>query len=555
MTIPQTGITLARIRNTWMGDDMRARLLGLLCAVALTSAACGTSGSGGEPAPAGSAATGSARYAEGATFTMAIMEPGDLNPLMTALSEPRQVDFFLYDTLVAYKEDGTVLPALATEWKETATSVEFTLAKGVTCADGSPLTASDVAGTVNFIADPDNKSQLHGLFVPADLKATADDAAGTVTMKVETPDPFLLRRLSSVFIVCGQGLKDPEGLKQGKHGTGLYRITESVADDHYTLTRRPEYAWGPGGVTAKEPGLPEKVVLKVVKNETTAANLLLSNQLNAASVVGPDRARLDQRGLFKTEIRLMFGEYTFNQAEGRPTQDERVRQALTHALDLDELARVATGGTGVRPDGLSMQPRVCPEVTTTALPAHDPARAAALLDEAGWVKGPDGVRAKDGKKLELTFLYLTEHGDQGKSAAELIKQKWDELGAPTKLSQIPSSQLGGVNDGSTDWDASWIQVNVPLPSMIVPFLSGDGPPKGANWSSIRNADYDRLVAEAARTTGDESCAKWNEAEKALFAKADIVPFADTTTPLYGNGAEFDRLGGTFAPSTIRMLAK
>ncbi|MFG1945888.1 ABC transporter substrate-binding protein [Nonomuraea sp. NPDC048826] len=529
---------------------MRARLLGLLCAVALTSAACGTSGSGGEPAPAGTS-----RYAEGATFTMAILEPGDLNPLLTALSEPRQVDFFLYDTLVAYKEDGTVLPGLATEWKDTATSVEFTLAKGVTCADGTPLTAKDVADSVNFIADPENKSQLLGLFVPADLKATADDAAGKVTMTVEAADPFLLRRLSSVFIVCGKGLTDAEGLKAGKHGTGLYQITESVADDHYTLTRRPEYAWGPGGVTAKEPGLPEKVVLKVVKNETTAANLLLSNQLNAANVIGPDRARLDQKQLFKSEIRLMFGEYTFNQAEGRPAQDEKVRQALTAALDLDELARVATGGTGVRPDGLSMQPRVCPDVTTTALPAHDPAKAAALLDEAGWVKGADGVRAKDGKKLELTFLYLTEHGDPGKAAAELIKQKWTELGVPTELSQVPSSQLGGVNDGSTDWDAGWIQVNVPLPSMIVPFLTGDGPPKGSNWSSIKNADYDRLVAEAAKATGDESCAKWNEAEKALYAKADIVPFADTTTPLYGNGAEFGRLGGVFAPSTIRMLSK
>src|SRR5690606_7488295 len=279
------------------------------------------------------------------------------------------------------------------------------------------------------------------------------------------------------------------------------------------------------------------------------------NQLNAAAVIGPDRARLDQKQLFKSEIRLMFGEYTFNQAEGRPTRDERVRQALTAALDLDELARVATGGTGVRPDGLSMQPRICPDVTTTALPAHDPARAAALLDEAGWVKGADGVRAKDGEKLEVTFLYLTEHGDPGKSAAELIKQKWTELGVPTELSQIPSSQLGGVNDGSTDWDAGWIQVNVPLPSMIVPFLSGEGPPKGANWSSIQNADYDRLVAEAAGTTGDESCAAWNDAEKALFAKADIVPFADMTSPLYGNGAEFGRLGGAFAPSTIRMVNK
>ncbi|MFC4122126.1 ABC transporter substrate-binding protein [Nonomuraea zeae] len=526
---------------------MRARLLGVLGAVALATAACG--GSGGAPPPA------AGKYARGATFTMAIMEPGDLNPLLTALSEPRNVDFFLYDTLVSFKDDGTVIPGLATSWKTTPTSAEFTLAKGVTCADGTPLTAGDVAAGVSHIADPASKSQLLGLYVPADLKARADDKAGTVTMTVKTPDPFLLRRLASVFVVCGKGLSDPAGLKAGKHGTGLFQITESVAGDHYTLTKRPEYAWGPGGATGKDEGLPDKVVLKVVKNETTAANLLLSGQLNAAYVIGPDRARAEAKKLFKSEIRLMFGEFTYNQAQGRPAQDERVRRALTMGLDLAELQRVATAGTGATPEGLSMQPKVCPGVTTTALPAFDPAGAGALLDEAGWAKGADGVRAKDGKRLKLTFLYLAEHGDPGKSVAELMKQKWAGLGVETELRQLTSPQLAGVNDGSMDWDAGWIQVNVPLPSMMVPFLSGDGPPKGANWSSIANADYDRLVGEAGAATGDASCAKWNAAEEALYRKADIVPFADITQPLFGNGAEFGRLGGSFAPSTIRMIAR
>ncbi|NUT44691.1 MAG: ABC transporter substrate-binding protein [Thermoactinospora sp.] len=525
---------------------MRARLLGVLGAVALATAACG--GSGGAPPPAGA-------YAENATFTMAILEPGDLDPLMTALSDPRNVDFFLYDTLIAYKDDGTAVPGLAASWKTTPTSAEFTLAKGVTCADGSPLTAADVAGSLNFIADPANKSQLLGLYVPADLKATADDAAGAVTATVKTADPFLLRRLASVFVVCGKGLTDPAGLKAGSYGTGLFKLTESVAGDHYTLAKRPEYAWGPAGATGKDAGLPDKVVLKVVKNETTAANLLLSGQLNAAYVIGPDRARVEAKKLFKSEIRLMFGEFTFNQAEGGPAKDERVRQALTMGLDLAELRRVATAGTGATPEGLSMQPKVCPGVTTTALPAHDPARAAALLDEAGWAKGADGMRVKDGEPLKITFLYLTEHGDPGKSVAELMKQRWAELGVATDLKQLTSPQLGAVNDGSMEWDAGWIQVNVPLPSMMVPFLSGDGPPKGANWSSIANADYDRLVGEATTATGDESCAKWNAAEEALYRKADIVPFADITQPLFGNGAEFGRLGGSFAPSTIRMTAR
>ena len=76
-------------------------------------------------------------------------------------------------------------------------------------------------------------------------------------------------------------------------GTGPYALTQAVSNDHYTLTKHAGYTWGPNGATTSAAGLPDTINVKIIPNETTAANLLLSGQLNAANIVGPDTARLE----------------------------------------------------------------------------------------------------------------------------------------------------------------------------------------------------------------------------------------------------------------------
>src|SRR5919198_6669378 len=217
---------------TWRPPMKRAsRLVGALCVAALLLAACGGSDNSGS--------AGAKRFASGGTLTWAVgSDRGTLNPLMTVLQVTRQFDDLLYDHLVYLKRDGSIASGLATKWQTTLTSATFTLAKGITCADGSPMKASDVAGTFSFIGNPANKSPLLGVFVSPGLKATADDTAGTVTLTAAQPDPFLIHNASEVSVVCGKGLKDPNGLKAGKHGSGPFMLTASVAGDRYTFAKR-----------------------------------------------------------------------------------------------------------------------------------------------------------------------------------------------------------------------------------------------------------------------------------------------------------------------------
>ena len=81
---------------------------------------------------------------------------------------------------------------LATKWSGTTTSATYTIRKGVTCSDGSPLTAATVAANINFIGNIKNTSSRAGIWVDPGATATANNATGTVTVKSPVPDAFLV---------------------------------------------------------------------------------------------------------------------------------------------------------------------------------------------------------------------------------------------------------------------------------------------------------------------------------------------------------------------------
>ncbi|MFI6599645.1 ABC transporter substrate-binding protein [Nonomuraea sp. NPDC050536] len=491
-----------------------------LAAVAVVSlaAACGTAG--------GPTST--------STFTMAIAaDPDSLHPLASASAYTHAIGRFLYDPLVHLRSDGTITSGLATAWKQHRDGVTFTLAPGITCADGTPLKASDAAASFAFVTDPGNGSQLLGGTVPAGLKATADDAKNTLTLTVAKPDPFLLRKTTDVLIVCPRGLRDPAALKRQADGTGPYRLTEAVADDHYTLVKRTGYRWGPGGTTGAQPDM---VVLKVVKNETTAASLLLGGQVNAATVRGADRQRLSSAKLFTRQARAVVGELFFNQAAGRPGADERVRRALVAALDLPELAKALTGGTGLPSRSLvTVEPKACSGDSVTGnLPAHDTGPAEQL-----------------GRPLKLTLVYTSELGPRATATAELMAQRLRPFGVELAVKQVVRGEFAQIVFGTGEWDLTLLPLGASLPSDLVPFVSGPTPPKGSNFAHIANPTYDANVARAAAA----GCPAWLAAESALVKRLDVVPFADDTIPIFANGATFDVVAGEVLPQSIRMTGR
>jgi peptide/nickel transport system substrate-binding protein len=478
-------------------------------------------------------------FARGGTYTEALgADPGNLHPLLAQQIATNEVVSFAYDTLINIDRAGKVVPQLAERWEVSPRRVTYTLRDGVTCADGTPLRARDVAANYEWIKDPEHQSSLLGSALPsADFTVAADDRARTVTLTVPEPYGFLVPASGLVPIVCPEGLKDPKRLAHETDGTGPFVLEEAVADDHLTFAVRKGYRWGPNGATTAAPGFPSRVVFKIVKDESTAANLLLSGGLSAASVTGPDRARLEGQGFQKSEEAGGPQELWFNQRAGHPGADPEFRRALVAALDLDALTKVVTQGIGSRATSLTvLEPRPCrTETAKGVLPAHDPAAGAAL----------DGTKA--------TLIYPGAGGPTA-AAMELMADQLEPLGVKLTLRGLGATAYQKALFEGGSWDLAWLSVGLAYPNEMTAFVTGPASPAGQNFAAVRNADYARVAAAALKTPGEAGCELWAQADRALLENLDVVPVATDAVLGYARHARIQE--GVFGtePTSIRLLA-
>ncbi|MGW4201879.1 ABC transporter substrate-binding protein [Streptomyces sp. NPDC004726] len=503
-------------------------------------------------ATTGCAATGGSA-SDGDTFTIATpLAPGALDPSQAMSASTNLVLSIGYDALVSSDEKGRIVPALAEKWQVTPSSVTYTLRKGITCSDGSPVTPSTVAANVAHETDPANKSLIYGIYVPVGLTAKADDAAGTVTLATPQPFSFILQSSAMMYIVCGKGLTDRKLLAQGMSGTGPYQLTQVRPGDRYAFRLREDYAWGPDGATSAD--MPRKLVVRVVANEQTSTNLMIGGAVNAAFAYGPDRARLESMPGIRTKgVAAGTAQFVFHQGKGRPTADPAVRRALSMALDIKDLGRMASGGSGTPPNGMVDEPRPCASVDFSRyLPRYDLAGAKAALDAAGWREGPGGVRAKDGRKLKLTLIFVPARGEAGSATVEYAATEWKRIGAEVKLLGITSARISDVTGGTLDWDIASMPIGVQLPSMLMGALSGPTPPDGGNFMHLKNERYEALTGQALGIPGEPGCALWNKAEAALVENNDIMPIVGVTTTLATRNGSLRMIPGQVYPTTIRL---
>ncbi len=515
-------------------------LLGVVGVSALALTGC-TGGGDGE------AASDSVTYA-------LTGDPGQLNPIKNATVAAQSLAAFGYESLVSFAAGADPQGLLAEKWEESTTEVSFTLKDGVVCADGSRLTASDVKASFEYADRKETGSPYRGVYFPATgLKIDADDASRTVTFHSETPQSFLLATIGLMPIVCQAGSTDPGRLDTEWLGTGPYKLAESSPGQSYTLKLRDEYVWGPGGVTAKTPGLPVTVTVQVVESESTIANMLQSGEVNLGLVGGDDRERLDSLNLNAINVPARPGLVFFNQAKGRATNDLAVRQALAGAIDRDAVGKVSTGGRGAPMKSLTTSySNVCKATDITpALTAFDRDAAAAALDKAGWVKGADGTREKDGTSLSLVLLYPANSDKSTVSGIELIQQQLAEIGV--KATPTPSPSYTDVIFQGGDWDLIWAPISTTLPNTWQGILSGDFPPKGGNWTYNTNQEFFDLAAEAQGHAGEESCGSWEAAQRSLVKNLEVLPLYESTETNYGNGVKFNLNSNTLVvPTSLRV---
>lgn len=497
-----------------------------LVAVAMIAAACGSGASTTSRAPVGG--------------TMAIRLSGDWDHL-DIQNFPSAASWNLstaiYDRLVAVGPNGKLLPYLAKSWKQTASSVTFTLRNDATCADGTPVTPTVVANSFRRFF---KLSQAPRQFGPGPYTVTADDAAGTFTVSLGTPYSDLVYSftVASTGIVCPAGINNPADLQTRTFGSGPFVIESVNRGDSTTLRVRPEWKWGAYGITAKTPGFPDRLVFKVVANDTTAANLLLTGGLDLARVDGPDVRRLRSTPSLNHEVLQPFTNFamTMNEAPGHPTADETVRQALMTAVDPKAWNQVANQGLGRTGTSFLTSSAECYDPGTAKLiPQPSPDKAKSILLAAGYTLGSDGKLQKDGKPLTIRVVANSTFGD----GPEYISEQFNKAGITSVLS-VTDYNTNAVNYRNGNFDVGFptLAASVPAASTSISIISGAAPPTGVNIPRITDSYIDSEIRAALASSGTESCQHWANVQRRYLEKHHLLPLAAPDTTWFARGISF-----------------
>jgi peptide/nickel transport system substrate-binding protein len=340
------------------------------------------------------------------------------------------------DKLLYVDAEGKVSPWIAERWEQNDTATEFTLhlKPGVTFSDGTPLDAAAVVANLDIWYAGRKKEGINpiGLFPKTYDHAEAVDAA---TVKVFFKKPTLgfiptLGYHGSILIspkTLAQPVSEQADLSKTS-GSGPYVVESWKEGDHVTLTKRKDYNWGPAAVGHTGPAFLDTITYKLVSEPSLRVASVQSGQADVAYNASPQElASLKAEGFTVATPRYLgFVNGLAINTKLAPYDDVKVRQALQAGINRQEII-----DTVYTPDWKLatsfIQSNVPGATDHSDLLAYNPDKAEKLLEDAGWVKGADGVRVKDGKPLLLT-LYSNPYLAASKSVDELIAQQLGKIG-------------------------------------------------------------------------------------------------------------------------------
>jgi peptide/nickel transport system substrate-binding protein len=292
----------------------------------------------------------------------------------------------VFDHLIARNpESMKLVGGLAESWKFVDDNTwDFRIRKGVKFHNGEPLNADAVKFSIERVLDPAQKSYLRDRFKGITQVQVTDEYG--VRLKTEKPNPVLLERLTNLAILPPKYVKEKGDAFIAKNpvGTGPYHFVEWVRGQRLVVEAHPGY-WGP------EPAV-KTLVFRPILDVGTAIAEMLAGGVDFIRLVPPDQISLVEasgRAYITTApiIRVIFLNFDVaGRAGAGPVQNIKVRQAISHAIDVDGIIQHVLGGRGLRV-GTIVNPMKFGYDASIKPVAYDPARARQLLSEAGQAGG------------------------------------------------------------------------------------------------------------------------------------------------------------------------
>ncbi|MGQ0549751.1 MAG: ABC transporter substrate-binding protein [Armatimonadota bacterium] len=459
------------------------RTLAVLLAVA-TAAALGAVPAAQAQAPPG-------------ILRIAIIGDVTLNPFTMPQQLPTtMVAKVVFSTLTRYRP-GNLQPVgdLATSWipADDGRVWVFKLKRGVKWHDGRPFTAADVKFTYENIVNP----RVRALFRSTLRGLRQVDAIDDYTVRMEFADPYPSLPIVLAWnvpiaprhLLEGKDLNDLSDFAQNPIGTGPFRFKEAVKGAHITVEANPDYHGG-------APKL-KTIVFKVLPEINTVVAQLRTGELDLAVVESLHKQALGgatHLGFKVLELPSAF--YIALNNTKFPFNERLVRQAVMLGLNRELMvqrilrndAPLATGAYA-KSFGPFYNPSLKPY-------PFDASRAKQLLSEAGYRPGPDGVLAKDGRRL--AFELMVDRGNPVREQIALFtQQSWKQLGADVKLTAEEWSvyiRRGNSLPGDYEARTAW-RITPPDPDKTAEYTTGGV----NNHYGYSNPEVDRMMAAARQT--------------------------------------------------------
>jgi len=471
----------------------------------------------------GAAERAAAQGSAGATFSLPLIDNARMWPIVGGLPNIL-VNKVLYSTLVKYDpKNWTPVGDLAERWTvgDDRLTWTFALRRNVTWHDGKPFTARDVKFTIERLwLNPQVP-----FFQRANLQDIGRvDAVDDFTVRVVTKVPFatlpvMLGYLANILpehILGGysvEQLRNPVDFLRNPVGTGPFRFGESVLGSHVRLVAYDRYFGG-------RPRL-DAIVFRVVADVEQQLAQLQTGQLDLM-IIEPHQVPAVQRMANVQIVDALQVNYTFlgfnHKAE--PFGDRKVRQALSYAIDRKAVLEKIYGGKGRLATG-PINPLVGWAYTDAVDHyRYDPALAQRLLDEAGWTKGPDGIRRKAGQPLKFTLDF--DRGNPVREQTAVVAQKyWRDVGADVELRVSEfNSLLSRIRARPNPLQAWVLWYITPPEADLLAYYHSQGT---LNEFGYGNAEVDQLL-EKGRATFDqpERARLYQQAQRLIAADAPVV---------------------------------
>jgi peptide/nickel transport system substrate-binding protein len=355
-----------------------------------------------------------------------------LIPYTTSDSASSRIQGMIFEGMLNLDQKGNPIPQLATKWSYNKATMTYTfdLRKGVKWHDGKPFTADDVVFSYNMYMNPKSINSYIGDF--GTIKSVTKTGTHQVKIQLKEKDALIVSNVFPAAIIPKH--KFPKGVDdfnknntvhRNPVGTGPFIFKEWKTDERIVVKANKNY-WN---------GRPymDEVITRILPDANVEAINLIKGDVDWVEALTPATIAQVAKDKDLKITKWDYGQFDFIGFNSKvaPFNDVRVRQALTHGLNRQSIVDKIMLGKAYIASG-PFHPKI-PQNNPAVKPlAYDQKKAASLLDAAGWKKGSDGIRAKDGKKMDFEFYF--NNGNKSREKIGLLAQQdWGKLGVKVSV--------------------------------------------------------------------------------------------------------------------------